>query len=456
MKVKQIKTRKELLNICSEYKFNNVLDLLKIKYDIYDPERGSLHPLYYIFYKDTEPIGILVINSEKCHYKGYLQIIMTEISKDYIGKNITKEMIEWLSNGARHQGWKGLSLQTINPVNKKWMDEEWNYPDDIKFNDEKETGDKIVKLYKKLGFTPVSYTSWDGLNMKKELNESYNSISLGAGQNYKSSADSLYFEYKLLPLSNNLGQRGYKTFSKTELDTYPIKQGDYVSGVSPIDEKRHYGVIQRFYVPEGQTEFEWVFILDKDTSEIIAVYPDTVKIAVRTGKAVNEVLLNWNNTDLKNQKNIVNVSSKDLNPIKISEETKIQWTELNTDSYSEKTYGIGSEYQDKIEKAFTEIFETKNNLKKFINKCRRTWNKILLSQTSEDLENYGFDYWIKDAIMKVLKSKEYKWIHDEYKPILGEIWTDMFYPGIGYFPWIGVMIAENEFNDTKWTQPEGF
>lgn len=324
MKVKQIKDRKKLLQICSKYKFNNILDLLKMKYDIYDPENGSLKPLYYIFYEDREIYGILVINAENTYYKGYLQIIMTEVSKDYNRGDMTKKMIDWLSVCARKQGWDGLSLQTINPVNKKWTEnDDWDFPEDMEFHDEKETGDKIVKLYKKLGFEPVSYTSWDGLNMKKELNESAVSLSLGAGQNYKSSADSLYFEYRLLPLSNNLGQRGYKTFSKIELDTYPIKRGDYISGVSPKDEKRHYGTIQRFYVPEGETEFEWVFILDKDSSEIIAVYPDTVKIAFRTGKPVNETLIEWNNSVNPNdQNNIINVSADSLDPVKISEKNK--------------------------------------------------------------------------------------------------------------------------------------
>lgn len=322
MKVKQIKTRKELLRICSEYKFDNTLDLLKMKYDVYDPETGSLHPFYYIFY-NNEPCGILVLNSKKTHYKGYLQILLTEVIQDQRGNGITKYMIDWISEKAKEQGWKGLSLQTINPVNKKWMeDDNWDYPEDLKFDDEKETGDTIVELYKKLGFKPVSYTSWHGLNMKKELNEGYNSMSLGIGQNYHSSADGLYFEYRLLPLTNNLGQRGYKTYTKAELDTFDIKKGDYVSGVSPIDEKRHYGVIQRFFIPEGSTEIEWVFILDKDTSEIMAVYPDTVKIAYRTGKPVTEALLTWDNDYSEEPEGILNANEISSNMVDPEEEYK--------------------------------------------------------------------------------------------------------------------------------------
>ena len=323
MKVKQIKTRKELLRICSEYEFNTTLDLLKMKYDVYDPETGSLHPFYYIFY-NNEPCGILVLNSKKTHYKGYLQILLTEVIQDQRGNGITKYMIDWISEKAKEQGWKGLSLQTINPVNKRWTeDDDWNYPSDLKFNDEKEEGDNIVKLYKKLGFEPVSYTSWHGLNMKKELNEGYNSLSLGIGSNYHSSADGLYFEYRLLPLTNNLGQRGYKTYTKAELDTYDIKKGDYISGVSPIDEKRHYGVIQRFFIPEGSTEIEWVFILDKETSEIIAVYPDTVKIAYRTGKPVTEALLSWDNDYPEDSEGILNADEISLNIVDPEEEYKI-------------------------------------------------------------------------------------------------------------------------------------
>jgi len=322
MKVKQIKTRKELLRICSEYEFNTTLDLLKMKYDVYDPETGSLHPFYYIFY-NNEPCGILVLNSKKTHYKGYLQILLTEVIQDQRGNGITKYMIDWISEKAKEQGWKGLSLQTINPVNKKWMeDDNWDYPEDLKFDDEKETGDTIVELYKKLGFKPVSYTSWHGLNMKKELNEGYNSMSLGIGQNYHSSADGLYFEYRLLPLTNNLGQRGYKTYTKAELDTFDIKKGDYVSGVSPIDEKRHYGVIQRFFIPEGSTEIEWVFILDKDTSEIMAVYPDTVKIAYRTGKPVTEALLTWDNDYSEEPEGILNANEISSNMVDPEEEYK--------------------------------------------------------------------------------------------------------------------------------------
>lgn len=322
MKVKQIKTRKELLRICSEYKFDNTLDLLKMKYDVYDPETGSLHPFYYVF-SDNEPCGILVLNSRKTHYKGYLQILLTEVSEEQKGEGITKYMIDWISEKAKEQGWKGLSLQTINPVNKKWMeDDNWDYPEDLKFDDEKEIGDTIVELYKKLGFKPVSYTSWKGLNMKKELNEGYNSMSLGIGQNYHSSADGLYFEYRLLPLTNNLGQRGYKTYTKAELDTFDIKKGDYVSGVSPVDEKRHYGVIQRFFIPEGSTEIEWVFILDRDTSEIMAVYPDTVKIAYRTGKPVTEALLTWDNNYSEEPEGILNANEISSNMVDPEEEYK--------------------------------------------------------------------------------------------------------------------------------------
>lgn len=322
MKVKQIKTRKELLKICSEYEFNTTLDLLKMKYDVYDPETGSLHPFYYIFF-DNEPCGILVLNSKKTHYKGYLQILLTEVISEQRGNGITKYMIDWISEKAKKQGWKGLSLQTINPVNQKWIkDDNWNYPDDLKFDDEKEEGDNVVKLYKKLGFEPVSYTSWHGLNMKKELNESYNSLSLGIGSNYHSSADGLYFEYRLLPLTNNLGQRGYKTYTKAELDTFDIKKGDYISGVSPVDEKRHYGVIQRFFIPEGSTEIEWVFILDKETSEIMAVYPDTVKIAYRTGKPITEALLSWNTDYSEDPERILNTDEISSNMVDPEEEYK--------------------------------------------------------------------------------------------------------------------------------------
>lgn len=120
------------------------------------------------------------------------------------------------------------------------------------------------------------------------VNEAYNNLSLGYGHSYNSCANQPYFEYKILPLSSNLGQRGYKIFSKSELDTYEIRKGDYISGINPLDEKRHYGVIQRFFIPEGDTKFQWVFILDRDTSEIIPIYPDTIKIAFRDGKEQEE------------------------------------------------------------------------------------------------------------------------------------------------------------------------
>ena len=123
----------------------------------------------------------------------------------------------------------------------------------------------------------------------KSLNESYGSnLSLGYGNNYSSSANQPYFKYEILPLNNNLGQKGYTLYSKTDLQTFDIIPGHYVSGISPIDEKKHYGTILRFFKPENQMEWEWVFILDKNTNEVIALYPDTIKKEFRTGNKKKE------------------------------------------------------------------------------------------------------------------------------------------------------------------------
>lgn len=169
MKVKQIQDRQLLLEICRKYGFNLILEELQTKYDIYDPEQGSLKPFYYVFVEDVIPCGIITVNSVASHYKNYLQILYFDVNPDFKGKNIPAKMFQWLEDKAKTQGWKGLSIQTIHPVNKKWLekDEYTEMPKDLKIDDIKSAGDRAVEEYIECGFKPVSYTTWDGLNLKK-------------------------------------------------------------------------------------------------------------------------------------------------------------------------------------------------------------------------------------------------------------------------------------------------
>lgn len=170
MKVKLIKDRDTLLNICNKFEFSLIKQEIELKYDIYDPEIGKLQPYYYVFEEDGNIMGILVVNSKGSYYKNYLQILFSEVYKQYPGKNATMKMLDWISEKAKQQGWLGISIQTLHPVHKKWLenDEYDSIPTDLKqINDPKDNGDKIVEEYKNLGFEPVSYTSWNGINMKK-------------------------------------------------------------------------------------------------------------------------------------------------------------------------------------------------------------------------------------------------------------------------------------------------
>ena len=170
MKVKLIKDRDTLLDICNKFEFSLIKQEIELKYNIYDPEIGKLQPYYYVFEEDGNIMGILAVNSKGSHYKNHLQILFSEVYKQYPGKNATMKMLDWISEKAKQQGWQGISIQTLHPVHKKWLenDEYDPIPNDLKqMNDPKDKGDKVVEEYKNLGFEPVSYTSWNGINMKK-------------------------------------------------------------------------------------------------------------------------------------------------------------------------------------------------------------------------------------------------------------------------------------------------
>ena len=170
MKVKLIKDRDTLLDICNKFEFSLIKQEIELKYNIYDPEIGKLQPYYYVFEEDGNIMGMLAVNSKGSHYKNHLQILFSEVYKQYPGKNATMKMLDWISEKAKQQGWQGISIQTLHPVHKKWLenDEYDPIPNDLKqMNDPKDKGDKVVEEYKNLGFEPVSYTSWNGINMKK-------------------------------------------------------------------------------------------------------------------------------------------------------------------------------------------------------------------------------------------------------------------------------------------------
>lgn len=89
-----------------------------------------------------------------------------------------------------------------------------------------------------------------------------------------SSTGQPYCEYRILPLSHNLEQKG-----NTNKDTniVYISIGNKVSGKCVYDNKIHYGTITRLFVPEGSVLVSLVYILDEN-SQIVPLYPETIKI----------------------------------------------------------------------------------------------------------------------------------------------------------------------------------
>lgn len=85
-----------------------------------------------------------------------------------------------------------------------------------------------------------------------------------------------YCEYKIIPLSFNLQQRGNST--KEDFGEFPINIGQYVYGNCVYDDKEHHGRILSFYEEEGKNdEIKYVYILDQNR-EIVPLYPESIYV----------------------------------------------------------------------------------------------------------------------------------------------------------------------------------
>ena len=69
MQAKLIKERKQLLDICYNYDLKIIKDQLESRYDLYDPEIGSLKPYYYALKNEDGFIGIICVDSNNVKYK---------------------------------------------------------------------------------------------------------------------------------------------------------------------------------------------------------------------------------------------------------------------------------------------------------------------------------------------------------------------------------------------------
>ena len=113
---------------------------------------------------------------------------------------------------------------------------------------------------------------------RKKLNEWYgagfsdsNILGSSAGKSGQP-----YCEYRILPLSFNLQQKGNS--SKEDFRDWPINIGQYVYGKCVYDKKEHHGRILNFYYEEGKNDLiKYIFILDQNR-EIVPLMPETVYV----------------------------------------------------------------------------------------------------------------------------------------------------------------------------------
>lgn len=82
-----------------------------------------------------------------------------------------------------------------------------------------------------------------------------------------------FCEYKLMPLVSNLSQKT----KHINLEERVISKGDFVSGISPIDNKEHSGYVYRILKNPDAT-IQWVYILAKETREFIRLDPETIDL----------------------------------------------------------------------------------------------------------------------------------------------------------------------------------
>lgn len=108
----------------------------------------------------------------------------------------------------------------------------------------------------------------------------------GVGTNGGGSGSSPYFVYQILSLNSTLSQKG----NTTKPSKFHLLVGDTVEGVCALDNKKHKGVIQKFFVSDTNAdtmEPTYIYILDTNAM-VVPLFPKTiVKIVKRSLGAVD-------------------------------------------------------------------------------------------------------------------------------------------------------------------------